>query len=167
MEHSGLFTSAPTWMLQCERELWISGGGFAGILCKLSCLHAYKATSQAGKIVYSCPVAFQLHTHLLFANRKSENDCWSHLLFSDLTRHNGRYGGIINHICFLFLEEARLYKIKQHCVCVCMRSQSLHSVQLLAALWTVAPPRFLCPWDFPGKNTGVGCHFFFQVILLT
>ena len=19
--------------------------------------------------------------------------------------------------------------------------------------------RFLCPWDFPGKNTGVGCHF--------
>ena len=26
--------------------------------------------------------------------------------------------------------------------------------------WTVAhqaPPS--CPWDFPGKNTGVGCHF--------
>ena len=21
------------------------------------------------------------------------------------------------------------------------------------------PTRFLCPWDFPGKNTGVGCHF--------
>ena len=21
------------------------------------------------------------------------------------------------------------------------------------------PARFLCPWDFPGKNTGVGCHF--------
>ena len=20
------------------------------------------------------------------------------------------------------------------------------------------PARFLCPWDFPGKNTGVGCH---------
>ena len=20
--------------------------------------------------------------------------------------------------------------------------------------------RLLCPWDFPGKNTGVGCHFF-------
>ena len=30
-----MFTSAPTWMLQCERELWISGAGFAGILCKL------------------------------------------------------------------------------------------------------------------------------------
>ena len=21
------------------------------------------------------------------------------------------------------------------------------------------PPRLLCPWDSPGKNTGVGCHF--------
>ena len=20
-------------------------------------------------------------------------------------------------------------------------------------------PRLLCLWDFPGKNTGVGCHF--------
>ena len=24
------------------------------------------------------------------------------------------------------------------------------------------PTRLLCPWDFPGKNTGVGCHFLFQ-----
>ena len=21
------------------------------------------------------------------------------------------------------------------------------------------PARLLCQWDFPGKNTGVGCHF--------
>ena len=24
------------------------------------------------------------------------------------------------------------------------------------------PPRLLCPWGFPGKNTGVGCHFLLQ-----
>ena len=24
------------------------------------------------------------------------------------------------------------------------------------------PARALCPWDFPGKNTGVGCHFLLQ-----
>ena len=29
------------------------------------------------------------------------------------------------------------------------------------------PTRLLCPWDFPGKNTGVGCHFLFQGIFLT
>ena len=25
-----------------------------------------------------------------------------------------------------------------------------------------SPGRLLCPWDFPGKNTGVGCHFLLQ-----
>ena len=24
------------------------------------------------------------------------------------------------------------------------------------------PSRLLCPWDSPGKNTGVGCHFLLQ-----
>ena len=24
------------------------------------------------------------------------------------------------------------------------------------------PTRLLCPWDFPGKSTGVGCHFLLQ-----
>src|SRR5574339_305353 len=24
------------------------------------------------------------------------------------------------------------------------------------------PSRILCPWDSPGKNTGVGCHFLLQ-----
>ena len=28
------------------------------------------------------------------------------------------------------------------------------------------PTRLLCPWDFPGKNVGVGCHFFLQGIFL-
>ena len=29
------------------------------------------------------------------------------------------------------------------------------------------PARLLCPWDFPGKNTGVGCHSFLQGIFPT
>ena len=28
-------------------------------------------------------------------------------------------------------------------------------------------PRLLCPWDFPGKNTGVSCHFLLQGIFPT
>ena len=31
-------------------------------------------------------------------------------------------------------------------------------------LW---PARLHCPWDFPGKNTGLGCHFLLQGIFLT
>ena len=29
------------------------------------------------------------------------------------------------------------------------------------------PTRLLCPWDFPGKDPGVGCHFLFQGIFPT
>ena len=47
-------------------------------------------------------------------------------------------------------------------VCVCV----LSCVQLFVTVWTVAA-RLLCPWDFPGKNTGVGCHFLFQGIFPT
>ena len=25
------------------------------------------------------------------------------------------------------------------------------------------PTRLLCPWDSPGKNAGVGCHFLLQL----
>ena len=33
--------------------------------------------------------------------------------------------------------------------------------------WTVTHQAPLCPWDSPGKNTGVGCHFLLQGIFLT
>ena len=38
-------------------------------------------------------------------------------------------------------------------------------VRLFATPWTVV--RLLCPWDSPGKNTGVGCHFILQGIFPT
>ena len=37
----------------------------------------------------------------------------------------------------------------------------LSRIRLFATTWTV-PARLLHPWDFPGKNTGVGCHFLLQ-----
>ena len=46
-------------------------------------------------------------------------------------------------------------------------SEVLRCVQLFATLWTVACTRLLRPWDFLGKNTGVGCHFLLQGIFLT
>ena len=39
-------------------------------------------------------------------------------------------------------------------------------VQLCVTPWTIAT-RFLCPWDFPGKNIGGGCHFLLQGIFPT
>ena len=34
----------------------------------------------------------------------------------------------------------------------------------LQGLW---PSRLLCPWDSPGKDNGVGCHFLLQGIFPT
>ena len=36
----------------------------------------------------------------------------------------------------------------------------------LFATHGLQPSRLLCPWDFPGENTGVGCHFLVQRIFL-
>ena len=49
------------------------------------------------------------------------------------------------------------------CAVLCLVAQS-HPT--LCKLWSVAT-RLLCPWDFPGKNTGVGCHFLLQGIFPT
>ena len=42
-------------------------------------------------------------------------------------------------------------------------------VQSCLTLWPhgLWPTRLLCPWDFPGKSTGVGCHFLPQGIFPT
>ena len=34
-------------------------------------------------------------------------------------------------------------------------------------LYGLYPSRLLCPWNSPGKTTGVGCHFLLQRIFLT
>ena len=48
-------------------------------------------------------------------------------------------------------------------VCVCAQSLSLSE-----SLWPHGqqPARLLCPWNFPGKNSGVGCHLLLQGIFL-
>ena len=50
------------------------------------------------------------------------------------------------------------------CVCVCVLSSVLSNSLQHYGLW---PARLLCPWDFPDRNTGVGCHFLCQGIFLT
>ena len=54
---------------------------------------------------------------------------------------------------------------KMKCASVSVLSFSIVS----NSLWPHAlqPTRLPCPWDFPGKNTGAGCHFLIQGIFLT
>ena len=47
------------------------------------------------------------------------------------------------------------------CLLVCLAAQ--WCLSRFATPWT-KPARLLCPWDSPGKNTGVGCHALLQGI---
>jgi len=49
----------------------------------------------------------------------------------------------------------------------CMRAKSLQSCPTLCDPHGLQPTRLLCPWDTPGKNTGVGCHALLQGIFPT
>ena len=46
-------------------------------------------------------------------------------------------------------------------------SEVTQSCPTLCSPMDCSPTRLLCPWDFPGKHTGVGCHFLLQEIFLT
>ena len=50
-------------------------------------------------------------------------------------------------------------------VCECVLSCSVVSDSLRPH--GLKPTRFLCSWNFPSKNTGLGCHFLLQGIFLT
>ena len=69
--------------------------------------------------------------------------------------HQIKMQSIINHKDYYSL-----------CFLLCMHAQLLSHIQPFMTPQTVAN-RLLCPWDFPGKNTGVGCHFLLQRIFLT
>ena len=46
-------------------------------------------------------------------------------------------------------------RINLHMLCSCLVTKSCPTLLYPHGL---QPTRLLCPWDFPGKNTGVGCH---------
>ena len=52
------------------------------------------------------------------------------------------------------------YRYESESVSRSVVSDSLHPHRL-------EPTRLLCPWDSPGKNTGVGCHSLLQEIFPT
>ena len=51
-----------------------------------------------------------------------------------------------------------------HCCCCCLVAQSLPT---LLQPHRLKPTRLLHPWDFPGKSSGVGCHYLLQGIFST
>ena len=65
---------------------------------------------------------------------------------------------VIMTFCDYQLNVILFYYISHYYQCL------LSHIQLFVTLWLT---RLLCPWNFPGKNTEVGCHFLLQGIFLT
>ena len=77
--------------------------------------------------------------------------------------------GIALHVLLTFLvyaeqqvQQAKYFKnnlkYRPHYFRVCMCTQSCPTLKI----YRLQPSRLLCRQDFPGENTGVGCHFLFQ-----
>ena len=85
------------------------------------------------------------------SNKNESTNIWKDCIFQCLRVHENRqdhtacswwHGGILQIVIVVVL------------------SDSLWSYTLQSA-------RLLCPWDLPGTNTGVGCHFLLQGIFST
>ena len=63
-----------------------------------------------------------------------------------------------SHSFLTQLAKAGAQDMQVSCCCCCVTLVVSNSVQPHRR----QPTRFPCPWDSPGKNTGVGCHFLLQ-----
>ena len=57
-----------------------------------------------------------------------------------------------------------IYLNPKRLTCVCAQSLAMSNSLQPHGLH---PARLLCPWDIPGKDTGLGCHFFLQGMFQT
>ena len=56
----------------------------------------------------------------------------------------------------------RMLKLPHNCTHLCCCCQVASVVSDSVRTHRRQPTRYPCPWDSPGKNTGVGCHFLLQ-----
>ena len=71
--------------------------------------------------------------------------------------------------CILIIGSYKKWDIRNGCYHSWLNSHSAaaaKSLQSCPTLWPhrQPPTRLPHPWDSPGKNTGVGCHFFLQCV---
>ena len=65
--------------------------------------------------------------------------------------------------CPVFIHLLSKHHFQLVLILACVKCWSLSCVRLFETPWTA---RFLCPWNSPGKNTGVGIHSSIQGIFL-
>ena len=87
--------------------------------------------------------------------KESISDFLQHTLIIQL-----KYRNLVNHS----FSSLQLMVELVSSACVCLPAQSCPTV---FNPMDCSPPRLLCPWHCPSKNTRVGCHALLQGIFLT
>ena len=88
-------------------------------------------------------------------------------------RRMGNYRNYFSEICLYFPGGAVVETPYSQCKisgfnhCLCIPSSVASIVSNSVWPYGLQPTRLLCPWDSPGKNTGVGCHALLQRIFPT
>ena len=80
-------------------------------------------------------------------------------MYIESTRFNKCHRTIDAYPIYIKWKKAMLINV--HVSAVAADAKSLQSYQTLCDPIDGSPPGS-CSWDFPGKNTGVGCHFLLQ-----
>ena len=65
-----------------------------------------------------------------------------------------------NNICLIFACPS--HHSQADCAGLLLLCSGAQSCQTLLQPYGLQPASLLCTWDFPGENTGVGCHFLLQ-----
>ena len=96
----------------------------------------------------------------------------SHHLFKETAPHSQR--SVLHLSIYLSVLFRKLRVIGGHVFVVPAsiwrlvgKSESEVAQSCLTLCSPMDPTRLLCPWDFPSKCTGVGCHFLLQGIFLS
>ena len=104
--------------------------------------------------------------HSIFSQPTNSHDCFtpSHLCSDSNIFPLWVVNFAIPMVTVLFLFSIALWQYFLSFLLLLLFSHSVVS----NSLWPqrLQPARILCPWDFPYKNTGVGCHFLLQRIFL-
>ena len=135
---------------------------YSGILCSVaqSCMTVFNSIvcSLQGSSVHGIFLAKLLEQVAISSSKGSSSSRdWTHI------------SGIfyISTLTFsLSLSHLGSSHMQQNIVCVCAKllQSCLTPCNTKYGLW---PPRLLCPWDSPGQNIEVGCHFLLQKIVPT
>ena len=80
-------------------------------------------------------------------------------------RYTAKWFSCLFQVCFHYRLLQDIKYSSQYCCCCCCCCCITSVVSDSVRPHRRQPTRLLCPWDIPGKNTGMVCHFLLQCIL--